>query len=85
MADYRKALLDPAAQFSSPRSLVASTDFTREQKIELLRRWYHDALELQTAEAEGMAGGERDDLRETSKALERLGAGVDSTPAPRES
>jgi hypothetical protein len=73
MVNFHKALLDPAAHFDSPHSLAATEDLTREQKIELLRRWYHDAIELQVAAGEGMAGGERDRHRETVKALRSLG------------
>ena len=76
MTNYREALLDPASHFDSPGSLLKDDSLSREQKIELLRRWYHDALELQVAEEEGMAGGERSWSRETVEALHSLGAGI---------
>lgn len=74
-------VLDPSAHFESPQSLATDPELSREQKIELLRRWYHDALELQVAEEEGMAGGERNLLQETVEALRSLEA--DAKPPPR--
>ncbi|MEJ2086272.1 MAG: hypothetical protein P8Y44_11430 [Acidobacteriota bacterium] len=75
--DFNKALLDPAAHFDSPQTLLASEELDRDQKIELLRRWYRDALALQVAAGEGMAGGERNRCRETLEALQALGATVE--------
>lgn len=77
MEDYRKALLDPAAHFDSPASITADGRLEREQKIELLRRWCHDAHELQVADGEGMSGGERDWYREAVAALRSLGVDYD--------
>ena len=75
--DFNKALLDPAAHFDSPQSLLANEELDRDQKIELLRRWYRDGLRLQVATEEGMAGGERNWCQETIEALHALGAGVE--------
>ena len=73
---YREALLDPARYFASPQAVLDADSLTREQRIEILRRWHHDALELQVAEEEGMTGGERNWVRETAVALTDLGVGV---------
>ena len=56
--EYEKALLDPSAVFGHPAEIVARTDLTRSQKIDLLRRWEYDARELDVAEEENMGGGE---------------------------
>lgn len=70
---YEKALLNPADAFSDPQDVVASKDLTREQKVEILERWKHDAEELVVASGEGMAGGDaRPALRSVTKALDAV-------------
>jgi hypothetical protein len=56
--DLEKARLDPGSVFADPEALRDYGGLTREQKIELLRRWACDASELAVAEEEGMTGGE---------------------------
>ena len=42
--------------FKEPKDVVASNELTRDQKIEILRRWKYDAQQLEVAEDEaGMA------------------------------
>ena len=56
MIDVTKAMLDPTMVFKEPKDVVASNELTREQKIEILRRWKYDAQQLEVAEDEaGMA------------------------------
>jgi hypothetical protein len=55
MIDIKKALNNPSAVFKKPRKVVENNDLSREQKIEILRRWEYDARELQVADEEGMA------------------------------
>jgi hypothetical protein len=70
---YEKALLDPAGTFGEPADVVAHTDLSRQQKIEILERWQHDAEELAVASGEGMSGSDtRPDLRRVAKALEAV-------------
>jgi len=70
---YEKALLNPADTFDDPQDVVAHKDLSREQKIEILERWQHDAEELAVASGEGMAGGDdRPNLRRVAKALEQV-------------
>jgi hypothetical protein len=52
--DFDKALLDPASAFGNPSKVVDSAELSREQKIQILRRWEYDARELQVADEEGM-------------------------------
>jgi len=72
---FEDILQDPPAAFSSPSQIVNSTDFTKQQKIELLRRWEYDAEQLQVAEGEGMAsdGNEPATLGQVLEALKSLG------------
>jgi hypothetical protein len=55
--EVERALDDPAAVFDTPESVLAA-DLSRDQKIEILRRWEFDMRELLVAEEENMAGGE---------------------------
>ena len=40
--DFEKAKLNPAAVFKSPQEVVSSQELSRQQKIEILRRWDQD-------------------------------------------
>ncbi len=63
MIDVNKAMLDPTMVFKDPKDVVANVELTRDQKIEILRRWEYDARQLEVAEEEaGMAvpGARRD-------------------------
>ena len=56
MIDVTMAMLDPTMVFKEPKDVVASNELTRDQKIEILRRWKYDAQQLEVAEEEaGMA------------------------------
>jgi len=79
--DMEQALLDPGGAFGSPDAIVRNEALTREQKIELLRRWEYDARENAVALEEGMPGGESDLLRRIVLALDRLTGGIDTEQA----
>ena len=52
MIDVTKAMVDPSKVFNEPNDVVASNELTRDQKIEILRRWEFDARALEVAEDE---------------------------------
>lgn len=52
MIDVRTAMLDPTMVFKDPQEVVATEELTRDQKIEILRRWEYDAHQLEVAEEE---------------------------------
>jgi hypothetical protein len=54
--DFEKAKLNPAAVFKSPQEVVSIQELSREQKIEILRRWEQDARLMEVAEEESMPG-----------------------------
>ena len=60
--DLRQALLNPAVVFLGPEEVLERDDLTREQKIEVLRRWKFDALQLQVADEENMRSEQSSDL-----------------------
>ena len=79
---FEEALLDPHAVYATPRGVVDDGALSREQKIEVLRRWEYDAAELEVAEEEGMRGGETSMLRQILLALEELGAELNTERSP---
>ncbi len=75
--DMDRALLNPGSVFATPEDLLHHDGLSKEQKIEILRRWEYDASENCVAVEEGMPGGEGDLLRRILLALGRLTGGVD--------
>ena len=80
--DFEKARLDPGSVFTSPEALCDHPVLTREQKIEILRRWAYDASELAVAEEEGMVGGESTLVSRVLSALNSLTDGFDVEHSP---
>lgn len=66
------AIGDPSSHFRSPMEIVKHPDLQHSDKLKLLRAWETDAIELETASEENMAGGEPSRLREVKEALRKL-------------
>ena len=80
--DLRKAMLNPALVFLGPEDVLQRDELTREQKMEMLRRWKFDALQLQVAEEENMGSEEPSDILDrVLQALHALNAGPEDSPA----
>ncbi|HEV8340754.1 MAG TPA: hypothetical protein VGR30_00100 [Candidatus Binatia bacterium] len=77
MVDLEKALINPGSVFRTPEEVLQSNDLSREQKIEILRRWEYDVRELQVAEDESMTGPQPVTLDVVLNALRALGASSD--------
>lgn len=82
MTDIEIALINPANVFHTPQELLEVEDLSREQKIEILRRWEYDVRELQVAEEENMPGRSPVALDEILQALRELGASIDTEHSP---
>lgn len=86
MVDYEFAKLDPASVFKSPRAVVEDATLTREQKIDILKRWAYDARELAVAEEENMLSKSHLDdenlLHQILNCLLLLGVDHDQTSPP---
>jgi hypothetical protein len=83
MIDVKKAMLDPTMVFKDPKDVVANVELTRDQKIEILRRWEYDARALEVAEEENMASAQPSDvLDRVLSALHALGASPDLEHRP---
>ncbi len=79
--DLRKAILNPALVFRGPEDVLQRDELTREQKIEVLRRWKFDALQLQVAEEENMGSEQPSDILDrVLQALHALNAGPKEVP-----
>jgi hypothetical protein len=72
--DYEQALKDPAAAFGSPGEVVTAAGLTRQQKIEILKRWEADARLLMVASDENMPDGEQQPLQDVQEAMRALDA-----------
>jgi hypothetical protein len=74
----KKALLDPGLVFKTPPDLLANDELSRQQKIEILRRWEYDARQLQVAEEQSMEGPQPVTVDAVLRALRAIGATADS-------
>lgn len=74
MTDIEKAMLAPTTIFRTPDDVLLREDLSREQKIEILRRWAYDARQLEVAEEENMGGQQPDILDQVLRALHTLDA-----------
>lgn len=76
MIDIEQAKLDPTSVFTHPHEVLLNDSLSREQKIDILRRWAYDAREIEIADDENMGGKSGDVLDEVLKCLNQLGAGL---------
>lgn len=74
-------LLDPADAFDSPDQVLNTGELSREQKVQILRRWDDDTRQLLTAQSEGMTSsdGASEILKRIQDALEQLDAAATDT------
>ena len=83
MIDVKTAMLDPTIVFEDPMDVVANDELTRDQKIEILRRWEYDARQLEVAEEEaGMAVRRPEMFDLVLQALHTLGVERDIEHTP---
>lgn len=82
MDEFEMAKQDPYCIFSTPEEVLTHTEFTNQQKIEVLRRWEYDARELEVAEEENMGGDDVDILDRVLACLHQLDASVHLDNAP---
>jgi hypothetical protein len=75
--DLKRALLVPSAVFDSPQAVLSADGLTRDQKLEILRRWEFDAHAMHAAEEEDTGGAESPLIDRIHAALKELGAAGD--------
>ena len=85
MIDAAKAMLYPTMVFKDPRDVVADNDFTRDQKVKILRRWEYGARQLEVAgEEAGMAVRRPEMFGRIVQALHVRGVERDTEHTPRQ-
>ncbi len=85
MINLDKAKLDPASVFRTPHDIVKESTLSREEKIDLLRRWAYDEREMSVAEEENMLSSHKEPsntLTEILKSLIELGVRSDKDDTP---
>lgn len=70
--DIENAMVNPVLVFDRPTEIVTCTQLSREQKIEMLKKWELDARALQRASDESMTGCETSELDDVNSALSKL-------------
>jgi len=70
--ELSNAITSPVSVFDFPLEVVACPGLSKDQKIEILKRWELDARALQRATDENMDGGEPPLLDEVNRALMML-------------
>lgn len=81
LPDLERALVNPAAVFETPASVLDHPRLLPSCKREILRRWAWDEYLKEVAAAEGMAEGESSQLDVVKAALLALGAAWRPHPA----
>lgn len=76
-AEFDRAVQDPASVFAQPEDVLQDEALTREQKVEILRRWEYNASEEAVALEEGMPGDETGLLRRILIALGAVAGPID--------
>ena len=83
---YVEATADVARFFGHPAAVVASTEFSQDEKVALLKQWEVDLRLLMVAADENMAPGpgdrSGDQLRQVHAALAELGVESGDEGAP---
>jgi hypothetical protein len=85
MSNYDKALLDPTQVFHTPQEVLDDIRYSREEKIEILRRWAYDAELEEVAKGENMrplSEVKNIDLADIIDAIRQLGADVNLNNHP---
>ena len=67
-----KALISPTSIFDRPAEVIACEHLSRDQKLQILKRWETDAQSLERATDENMSGGEQPPIDEISNAISKL-------------
>jgi len=75
--EIERAMESPGSVFGSPEEVLEHPELTAAQRIEILRRWQYDAVEVDVAVEEGMPGEDDPLLRRIMLALGTLTGPID--------
>ena len=73
MIDFERAKKTPSQYFAGPQDVVEHDSLPKAAKIDILLRWKHEELQLETAQDENMQSSKASRLREVLQALRSLG------------
>lgn len=75
MIDLKLAKQDPSSLFDSPQAVVEHPELNHDEKVDILRSWAYDEVEMDTAEHENMSSdpARQNLLKEIADALHQLG------------
>jgi hypothetical protein len=79
---FARAVLDPPTVYGTPEDVLADTNLSKSQMVEILRRWEYDASEISVAEEEGMAHVDGVTLDQILEALHKLVPHIDAERRP---
>lgn len=85
MVNLEIAKLDPAREFKHPSDILKDRSLSREEKIDILRRWAYDEREKAVAEEENMQSSNANSsniLDEILSCLIELKVTSDQTKSP---
>lgn len=69
---FDEVFLNPQANYEKPQLVLEDVKLSREEKVDVLKKWKAEAIHMQESTAEGFDGGERSHLDEVAKALHEL-------------
>ena len=72
MKNLKQALVNPAAVFVEPNEVVVNPTFSRQQKIDVLRRWEHETRLFQASAKERLTDASEELLGEILESLHEL-------------
>lgn len=72
MADFETCMRNPAGTFGQPEDVVNRSDFSKEQKLEILKQWRYDEYETEVADQENMGADKPDRLGEINNLILQL-------------
>lgn len=72
--ELKQILLDPTMFYKKPDEVLSDNSLSKEQKLEVLKRWEYDAKELEVADDENMAASNNgaNILDEVLEAIKKL-------------
>ena len=72
MKNLKQALVNPAAVFVEPKEVVVNPTFSRQQKIDVLRRWEQDTRLFQASAKERLTDASEELLGAILESLHEL-------------
>ena len=85
MTDIKLAKLDPSSIYERPSDILRDNTLSKDEKIDILKRWAYDERELSVAEEENMTHVDHDRsfvLSEIINLLRELGVNAEQENPP---